>query len=92
MLGVAARYIAMADLDDRQLLMLAAPAAPTPSQEASQAAPAVADVVLFPPFTLALLGLLVAVFAAEFAFGVEPTKGLLEPGMRTLLAPRRSAI
>jgi rhomboid protease GluP len=84
--GVAARYIAMADLDDRQLLMLAAPAAATPSQEASQAAPAVTGVVRFPPLTLALLGLLVAVFAAEFAFGVEPTKGLLEPGMRTLLA------
>src|SRR5262249_32482124 len=31
-------------------------------------------------------GLLVAMFAAELAFGVEPTKGLLEPSVRTLLA------
>jgi rhomboid protease GluP len=33
-----------------------------------------------------MLGLLAAVFAAELAFGVEPTKGLLEPNPRTLLA------
>jgi rhomboid protease GluP len=33
-----------------------------------------------------MLGLLAAVFAAELAFGIEPTKGFLEPSPRTLLA------
>ena len=64
----------------------AAPAAPVPSQRASEPAAAVTDVARFPLLTLAMLGLLAAVFAAELAFGVEPTKGLLEPSSRTLLA------
>jgi rhomboid protease GluP len=41
---------------------------------------------LTPWLTFAILGLLAAVFAAELVFGVEPTHGLLEPGVRTLLA------
>ena len=87
---VAARYvpprIPFADLDGRQVLAAAAPAAPVPSQRASEPAAAVTDVARFPLLTLAMLGLLAAVFAAELAFGVEPTKGLLEPSSRTLLA------
>jgi membrane associated rhomboid family serine protease len=39
-----------------------------------------------PWLTLAILGLLAAVFAAELVFAIEPTHGLLEPGVRTLLA------
>jgi rhomboid protease GluP len=39
-----------------------------------------------PWLTFAILALLGAVFAAELAFAVEPTRGILEPGVRTLLA------
>ncbi len=39
-----------------------------------------------PTLTLTILALLAAVFAAELAFAIEPAKGLLEPGVRTLLA------
>ena len=39
-----------------------------------------------PWLTFAILGLLGAVFAAELAFAIEPTRGFLEPGVRTLLA------
>src|SRR6516162_11957110 len=86
---IAARYvpprIPFADLDGRQVMAAAAPAAPVPSQRTSEPAAAVTDVARFPLLTLAMLGLLAAVFAAELAFGVEPTKGLLEPSSRTLL-------
>ena len=78
--------IPFADLDGRQVLAAAAPATPALSRRPSETAPAVVDVARFPPLTLAILGLLAAVFAAELAFGVEPTKGLLEPSSRTLLA------
>ena len=39
-----------------------------------------------PWLTFAMLALLGAVFAAELLFAVEPARGLLEPGVRTLLA------
>ncbi len=39
-----------------------------------------------PWLTFAILALLAAVFAAELVFTIEPTRGLLEPGARTLLA------
>jgi membrane associated rhomboid family serine protease len=39
-----------------------------------------------PWLTFAILGLLAAVFAAELVFAIEPARGLLEPGARTLLA------
>jgi rhomboid protease GluP len=39
-----------------------------------------------PWLTYTMLALLAAVFAAELALAIEPTRGLLEPGVRTLLA------
>jgi rhomboid protease GluP len=39
-----------------------------------------------PWLTFAILGLLAAVFASELVFAIEPARGHLEPGVRTLLA------
>src|SRR5262249_4895447 len=81
---LAVRCVPVADLDVRQD-RTPAPAASTPSQATFRTAPAI-PVLRFRSLTVALIGLLVAIFAAELAFGIEPTKGFLEPSLRTLLA------
>jgi membrane associated rhomboid family serine protease len=61
-----------------------AAASPAPASGAAQASD-VAQAPRAPWLTFAILALLGAVFAAELVFAVEPTRGLLEPGARTLL-------
>jgi len=82
----AARYIPPSDA----FADVTPPSPPAPPSAATTA-PAGDDVFAriparTPTLTLAILGLLAAVFAAELAFAIEPAKGLLEPGVRTLLA------
>jgi rhomboid protease GluP len=88
----AARYIPPSFFIDDELKAPSA-ALPTlpPETSALPATPPAAanDAVLArrnPWLTFAILGLLAAVFAAELVFAIEPTRGLLEPGARTLLA------
>jgi rhomboid protease GluP len=68
----------------------APPAAPPVAPAQAAASPATVNVAAptqrTPWLTFAILALLGAVFAAELLFAVEPTGGLLEPGVRTLLA------
>ena len=88
----AARYIPPNYfIDDEVEAPPAAPPAVPPETSALPAAPpAPANDAMparrVPWLTFAILGLLAAVFAAELAFAIEPTRGLLEPGVRTLLA------
>ncbi len=63
-----------------------APRTVAPAQAAASPANVAAQPPRTPWLTLAILALLGAVFAAELAFAVEPARGLLEPGARTLLA------
>jgi rhomboid protease GluP len=82
----AARYIPPVHFVDDEVE--APPAAPLPALPEAPPAPA-NDAVRTrrtPWLTFAILALLAAVFAAELAFAIEPTRGLLEPGVRTLLA------
>jgi rhomboid protease GluP len=84
----AARYIPpVYFLDDE---VEAPPAAPPETPALPAAPPAPANDALptrrTPWLTFVILALLAAVFAAELAFAIEPTRGLLEPGARTLLA------
>jgi rhomboid protease GluP len=66
------------------------PAALLPAPALPAAPPAPANDLVparrTPWLTFAILALLAAVFAAELAFAIEPTRGFLEPGVRTLLA------
>ncbi len=89
----AARYIPPSYFIDDEVEAPPAPREPPAPPETSAlpaAPPAPANDVTparrTPWLTFAILGLLAAVFAAELAFAVEPTRGLLEPGARTLLA------
>jgi rhomboid protease GluP len=83
-----ARYIPPVHFIDDEV---EAPPAATPETPALPAAPPSPANDCMPTrrapwLTLAILGLLAAVFAAELVFAIEPTHGLLEPGVRTLLA------
>jgi rhomboid protease GluP len=83
-----ARYIPPVHFVDDEV---EAPPAATPETPALPAAPPSPANDCMPTrrapwLTLAILGLLAAVFAAELVFAIEPTHGLLEPGVRTLLA------
>jgi rhomboid protease GluP len=84
----AARYIPpVYFLDDE---VEAPPAAPPETPALPAAPPAPANDALptrrTPWLTFAMLALLAAVLATELVFAIEPTRGLLEPGARTLLA------
>jgi rhomboid protease GluP len=84
----AARHIPPVHfLDDAVEAPLAVPP-PAPALPQAPPAPAndLAQTRRMPWLTFAILALMVAVFAAELAFAIEPTGGLLEPGARTLLA------
>jgi rhomboid protease GluP len=82
----AARYIPPVHFIDGEVE--APPAATPPALPAAPPAPATATLRRgrTPWLTFAILALLAAVFAAELAFAIEPTRGFLEPGARTLLA------
>jgi rhomboid protease GluP len=88
----AARYIPPSFFIDDE--MEAPPPSPpavlpeTPALPAAPSAPAndMTQPRRMPWLTFAILGLLAAVFAAELVFAIEPARGLLEPGARTLLA------
>jgi rhomboid protease GluP len=89
----AARYIPPVHFVDDEVeppTVVPPPVAPPPAPARLEALAAPAnDAVrakLTPWLTFAILALLGAVFAAELAFAVEPTRGILEPGVRTLLA------
>jgi rhomboid protease GluP len=91
----AARYIPPVHFVDDGVEFIddaveAPPAAPPSAPALPQALPAPANDLAqtrrMPWLTFAILALLAAVFAAELAFAIEPTRGLLEPGARTLLA------
>jgi rhomboid protease GluP len=88
----AARYIPPSYfIDDEVETPPATPPTLPPETSALPALPpAAANDVMparrMPWLTFAILALLAAVFAAELVFTIEPTRGLLEPGARTLLA------
>jgi rhomboid protease GluP len=82
----AARYIPPVYFIDDEVE--APPAAPPETPALPAAPPSAANDCMparrTPWLTFAILGLLAAVFAAELVFAIEPTHGLLEPGVRTL--------
>jgi rhomboid protease GluP len=87
----AARYIPPSYFIDDEVEAPPAPRqtpAPPETSALPVAPPAPANDVTrrTPWLTFAILGLLAAVFAVELVFAIEPTRGLLEPGARTLLA------
>jgi rhomboid protease GluP len=86
----AARYIPPVHFGDDEVEApsAATPPALPPALPAAPPAPAndVTPARRVPCLTFAILGLLAAVFAGELIFAIEPARGLLEPGARTLLA------
>jgi rhomboid protease GluP len=86
----AARYLPPVHFGDDEVEAPAAATPPALPPALPTAPPAPANDLLpalrTPWLTFTVLALLAAVFAAELAFAVEPASGLLEPGVRTLLA------